>query len=98
MLACRGRGVMDYIEKSFWQLSSAQYSAGLYRIGCFIDSRVRSMSLPGVCSATEVGLEALDGSTFVEGWPLLSVLGHFPMVRLVIGSIVARQSDSKPTP
>ena len=42
---------MDYIEKSFWQLSSAQYRAsrsrvceGLYRIGCSNDSRVRSMA------------------------------------------------------
>ena len=105
MLACRGRGVMDYIEKSFWQLSSAQYRAsrsrfceGLYRIGCSTDYRVRSMSLPGVCSATEVGLEALIGSTLVEGWPLLSVLGDFPMVRLSSGSIVARKSDSRPSP
>ena len=47
---------------------------------------------------TEVGLEAYNGSTLVENWPLLSVLGDFPMVRLSSGSIAARKSDSGPSP
>ena len=52
-----------------------------------------------VRSATEVGMDALDGTTLVEQtWPMLSVRGQFPMVRLSIGSIVARKSDSRPSP
>lgn len=47
---------------------------------------------------TEVGLEGYSGSKLVETWPLLSVLGDFPMVRLSSGSIVARKSDSRPSP
>jgi hypothetical protein len=47
---------------------------------------------------TEVGLEGYSGSKLVETWPLLSVLGDFPMVRLSSGSIVARKRAAQAHP